>query len=300
MKHKAVRKVVMTRIVAIGILSCFVVGCSGAPSLPKLPKLSNPFKAKPTSASGEEVPADKIYNSADALLTKGKFQDAATQFEEVDRKYPYSPYARRSIVMGAYSHYKAKQYPEAVQAATRYTTLHPGTKETPLAYHIIAMSHYDQITSAQRDQTQTRRALQAMETLTLRYPESSYAKQVSNKIRITRDMLAANEMTVGRYYLKKNNHIAAINRFKVVVQKYQNTAHVEEALARLTESYMALGVVNEAQTAAAVLGHNFPDSQWYRDSYVLLKSDGLAPREDSASWISKAWNNAFSGLKKPS
>ncbi len=276
-----------------GVLSA----CSSMPSLPSFSSFS-PFSKSGSKSPTQDIPADKIYASADALLSKSDFQEAAKQFEEVDRQYPYSPFARRSIVMASYAHYKAKQYPEAIAAATRYTTLHPGTKEAPLAYHVIAMSHYDQITSAERDQTQTRKALQAMQTLALRYPDSQYAKGVENKIRITKDMLAANEMSVGRFYLKKHNYIAAINRFKVVVQKYQDTRHIEEALARLVEAYMALGVVDEAQTAAAVLGHNFPDSQWYKDSYTLLQSGGLAPRENSGSWISKSWENTVSSLNK--
>ena len=285
------------RLVFVLSVVSFLSACSNAPSLPSFSNFS-PFSKSDSKSPTQEVPADKIYASADALLSKGKYEDAAKQFEEVDRQYPYSPFARRSIVMGSYAHYKAEQYPEAIQAATRYTTLHPGTKEAPLAYHVIAMSHYDQITSAQRDQTQTRKALQAMQTLALRYPESPYAGGVENKIRITKDMLAANEMTVGRFYLKKHNYIAAINRFKVVVQGYQDTRHIEEALARLVEAYMALGVVDEAQTAAAVLGHNFPNSRWYKDSYTLLKSDGLAPRENNGSWISKAWDSTVSSLNK--
>jgi outer membrane protein assembly factor BamD len=232
---------------------------------------------------------EKMYAEADALMTKGKFEDAAKKFEDLDRAHPYSPEARRSIVLAAYAYYKAGKGPEAIAAAERYTVMHPGTKDAPLAHHIIASAYMDEIRGPNRDQQATRKALAELKTLKTRYPDSSYAKDADNRIRICEDNLAAAEMEVGRYYLKQNNYAAAINRFKTVVTEYQTTAHVEEALMRLTEAYMRLGVKNEAQTAAAVLGHNFPQSKWYKDAYVLLQSDGLAPRDDGESWISKTW-----------
>ncbi|MEL7240520.1 MAG: outer membrane protein assembly factor BamD, partial [Planctomycetota bacterium] len=146
------------------------------------------------------------------------------------------------------------------------------------------------------DQSKTRKALAEFIKLRSRYPDSRYAKQAENRIRISRDILAASEMSVGRYYMREGNHLAAINRYKTVVEKYQTTPHVEEALARLTESYMALGIRNEAQTAAAILGHNFPNSQWYKDSYALLQSDGLAPREDTDSWLSRTWKSTVAAV----
>lgn len=241
-----------------------------------------------TKLAANTEPPDLIYNQADALLARGKYRDAAARFEVVDRDHPYSPYARRSIVMGAFAHYKNKQYPEAIQAAKRYTTLHPGTKETALAYHIIASSEFDRISDAARDQTRTRKALAALETLVRRYPSSRYAAQARNRIKMARDVLAASEMKVGRYYLNQHNYLAAVNRFRVVITDYQTTVHVEEALMRVAEAYMALGIKGEAQTAAAVLGHNFPDSKWYQHAYTLLQSDGLEPREDTRSWISRS------------
>ncbi len=234
-------------------------------------------------------PPEITYSIGDELLGKGKYKEAAEKFEVVDRDHPYSPYARRAIVMAAYAQYKAGHYPEAIQAAQRYTTLHPGTKEAALAQHIVAMSYYDQIQDASRDQTRTKRALRALETLVRRYPDSPYAKDAQERINATHDVLAAAEMNVGRYYLKRNNYLAAINRFRVVVTEYQTTAHVEEALMRITEAYMALGIKPEAQTAAAVLGHNFPDGEWYKHAYQLLQSDGLEPYEDQGSWISRTW-----------
>jgi outer membrane protein assembly factor BamD len=246
-----------------------------------------------SSSADSEVtnpnPPEVIYAQADALLSKGKYATAAETFETVDRLHPYSPQARRAIVMAAYAHYRAGHHEEAIQAAKRYTTLHPGTKESALAYHIIANARYDQITDQSRDQTRTKQALTALETLVRRYPDSTYAAQARNRIKIARDILAASEMEVGRYYLKRHNYLAAINRFRVVITEYQTTPQVEEALMRVAEAYMALGVKGEAQTATAVLGYNFPDSKWYQHAYTLLKSDGLEPREDTGSWISRAW-----------
>lgn len=243
-----------------------------------------------TSAINSDPP-EKMYAQADALMTSGKFEAAAAKFEELDRSHPYSPEARRAMVLSAYAYFKAGKYPEAIASAERYTVMHPGTKDAPFAHHIIGSSYFDDIKTANRDQGATRKALEQFKILKSRYPDSTYAENADNRIRICEDTLAAQEMEVGRYYLKRKNYIGAINRFKVVVSDYQTTNHVEEALARLTESYMALGVKEEAQTAAAVLGYNFPQSKWYKDSYALLQSDGLAPREDSGSWISKAWKS---------
>lgn len=257
-------------------------------SLPGLAALSACASSDAEISGVSATPPDAIYQSADSLLGSGKYRDAATKFEEVDREHPYSPYARRAIVMSAYANYKAGNFPEAIQGAKRYVTLHPGTKESALAHHIIASSYYEQVKDPKRDQTRTKRALAALKTVVRRYPDSSYARQAQNRINITSDILAAAEMNVGRYYLKQHNYLASINRFRAVVTQYQTTAHIEEALMRLTETYMALGIKNEAQTAAAVLGHNFPESKWYKHSYDLLSSDGLEPREDTGSWISRA------------
>lgn len=269
-------------------------GCGGLPSLSKISLFSS---SKAKAGDKESVP-NELYDTADEFLARGKFKSAAKRFEEVDRQHPYSPYARRSLVMSAYAHYKSGEYDKAIQTARRYTTLHPGTKENALATHIIASSYYDQIRDAAHDQSRTKKALKALNELVTRFPDSKYSAQAVNRIRITKDVLAASEMNVGRYYLKKNNYLAAVNRFKTVVIQYQTTAHVEEALMRLTETYMAMGITNEAQTAAAVLGHNFPNSKWYRDAYQLLQSGGLAPREDAGSWISRRWKGAVSRVSR--
>jgi outer membrane protein assembly factor BamD len=230
-------------------------------------------------------PPSKMFADADALQSKGKFEDAAKKFEDVDREHPYSPEARRSMVMAAYAYYKAGKLPEAIASAERYTTMHPGTKEAPLAHHIIAESYFEQMKLPDRDQDATRKALAQLRTLKTRYPDSTYAQKADNKIRLCEDTLAAQEMNVGRYYMDKNNQIAAINRFKTVVTDYQTTAHVEEALYRLTVAYLSLGIAPEAQNAAAVLGHNFPNSSWYKESYALLQKQGLMPQVSQGSWM---------------
>ena len=265
-----------TVFVGAAVLAIALAGCS---SNDKAAKLLNPD------------PPDKMFAAGDSLLSRGRFEDAAIKFEDLDRDHPYSPEARRAIVMAAFAYYKAKKFPEAISTAKRYTTMHPGTKEAPLAHHIIASAYYEDINGPNRDQSNTRKALEEFKTLRARYPESSYAKDAENRIRVCEDSLAAAEMDVGRFYLKGKNLIAAKNRFEVVARDFQTTAHVEEALMRLVEINMALGIVQEAQTAAAVLGHNFPDSQWYKDAYVLLQSGGFAPREESDSWLSRAWKS---------
>ncbi len=269
--------------VAVCLLAGLLAACGSSKSAEKL---LNPD------------PPDKMYLIADALLTRGRYEDAAAKFEDLDRDHPYSTEARRSIVMSAYAYYKAGKFPEAIVTARRYTTMHPGTKEAPFAHHIIASAYFDDINGPNRDQGNTRRALEEFKTLTTRYPDSNYAKAAENKIRICEDSLAAHEMHVGMQYLKNKQWLGSKNRFEVVVREYQTTAHVEEALMRLVEVNMALGIVNEAQNAAAVLGHNFPNSRWYKDAYVLLQSSGLAPREDSGNWISRQWRSLTTSSTK--
>jgi outer membrane protein assembly factor BamD len=237
----------------------------------------------------DNSPPDVIYGKADALLNKQSFPEAAKAYEQVDINHPYSHEARRAIVMAAYAYYKAGKYDDAVSAADRYLTLHPGTPESDMAQNIVGMSYYDQILDPKRDQTNARKALQAYQNLLQRYPDSRYAGEAQNRARILRDLLAASEMTVGRYYLRHSNYLAAINRFRAVVTDYQTTAQVEEALSRLTEAYMALGIIPEAQTAAAVLGYNFPDSKWYKNSYALLQKQGIQPQAHEGSWITQTW-----------
>jgi outer membrane protein assembly factor BamD len=247
------------------------------------------FGSKDDEETVSNDPPNVIYGKAEALVDRGKYKDAARAYEEVDINHPYSPEARKAILMAAYAYYKGGKYDDAIGAADRYLTLHPGTQESDLAQNIIAMSYYDRVLDPRRDQTNARKALTAYDTLLQRYPESRYAADARNRGRILRDLLAANEMMVGRYYLRHNNFLAAINRFRTVVTDFQTTEQIEEALMRLTEAYMALGIVNEAQTAAAVLGHNFPESKWYRHAYGLLGKRGLKPQEHEGSWITQTW-----------
>jgi outer membrane protein assembly factor BamD len=237
-----------------------------------------------------DEPAEKLYNEGVYYLNeKRDAKNAAKKFEEVDRQHPYSDWARKALLMTAFSLYQAKNYDEAITAAKRYISLHPGTPDAAYAMYLVGASNFDQIPDVSRDQARTDKAITALEEVVRKFPESEYAANARRKIEEGRDQLAAKEMTVGRYYLNKKDLTGAINRFKVVVTRYQTTRHVEEALMRLTECYMTIGAVQEAQTAAAVLGHNFPDSAWYKDAYGLVKSQGLEPQENNGSWISKAF-----------
>jgi outer membrane protein assembly factor BamD len=174
-------------------------------------------------------------------------------------------------------------------AANRFITLHPGHKDAAYAHYLVALSDFERINDTKRDQTSTRKALEALEEIERRFPDTPYAEDASQKVLVARDHLAGKEMQIGRYYYKQGSYLAGINRFKRVVTEYQNTSQTPEALYRLSEGYMALGVVSEAQTAAAVLGHNFPNSEWYKDAYQLVSSDGVAPVENRESWISKTF-----------
>jgi outer membrane protein assembly factor BamD len=240
-------------------------------------------------------PPGKMYAEADAFLAKGNYEEAAKRFEELDRDHPYAPEARRAMVMAAYAYYKGGKQPEAIASARRYTTVHPGTKDAALAHHVIASAYFDDIKDPAHDQTAARRALAELKIIVARYPDSPYAKQAENRIRICEDSIAASEMTIGRYYLQKKQYVAAINRFKTVVTDHQTTQHVEEALHRLVEANLALGIVPEAQSAAAVLGYNYPNSKWYQNSYALLGQQGLKPQETEGSWISRQWKKIMPG-----
>jgi outer membrane protein assembly factor BamD len=237
-----------------------------------------------------DEPADKLYNEGLYLLnTKKDPKTAAKKFEEVDRQHPYSDWARKSLIMTAFAYYEAGAYDDCINAARRYVTLHPGSPDAAYAQYLIGSSYFDQIPEISRDQERTEKAVQALEEVARKYPDSEYALASRKKIEIARDQLAGKEMDIGRQLLNSRNYTGAINRFKVVVTRYQRTRHVEEALLRLTEAYMSLGIVDEAQTSAAVLGHNFPDSRWYKDAYALMQSKGLEPNENKGSWISQAF-----------
>jgi outer membrane protein assembly factor BamD len=237
-----------------------------------------------------DTPADKLYNEGLFLLNdKSDYKEAAKKFDEVDRQNPYSDWARKAVLMSAYAYYESGQYDDCINAAKRYITLHPGSPDAAYAQFLIGSSYYDQILDVTRDQERADKAINAYQEVVHKYPDSQYAVEAKRKIEMARDQLAGKEMEIGRFYLSRRDFPGAINRFKVVVTQYQTTREVEEALERLTEAYVALGIIDEAQTAAAVLGHNFPDSPWYKDAYNLLKGQGREPSENKASWISQAF-----------
>ncbi len=239
---------------------------------------------------GPDESADQLYNEGLFLLNEKKeYKEAIKRFEEVDRQHPYSEWARKALIMSAFTSYQARNYDECVTTAKRYISLHPGTPDAAYAQYLIASSNFERIPDVTRDQGLTEKALANLEEVVRKYPTTEYAASARKKIDIARDQLAGKEMAVGRYYMEKRNFTGAINRFKVVVTQYQTTRHVEEALMGLAEAYMTLGIVQEAQPAAAVLGHNFPDSPWYQDAYRLVKSGGLEPSENQGSWMSKAF-----------
>jgi outer membrane protein assembly factor BamD len=236
----------------------------------------------------ETDPADELYNQGLANLNAGRMNEAIKKFDAVDRQHPYSEFARKSLVMSAFANYRQGNYEDSISGAKRYLNLYPTSPDAAYAQYIIGLSYYRQIRDVTQDQKEARRTVEAMDELVQRWPDSEYVEDAKTKIRFARDQLAGKEMQIGRYYLERREYIAAMKRFRLVVETYSNTRHVEEALARLVEGYYAMGLASEAQTAAAVLGHNYPDSQWYKDSYALLQKGGLEPRENSGSWISKA------------
>jgi outer membrane protein assembly factor BamD len=269
-------------VVGLAVLGTTLSGCgTGA--------LWDKFMAKDEQTFSDE-PADKLYNEGLFLMNNQHDLKAATKkFDEVDREHPYSEWARKSLLMSAYASYQAGDYDTCIGSASRYVTLHPGSPDAAYAQYLIAASNYDQIPDISRDQARTEKAMNSLEEVIRKYPTSEYAGEAKKKLEGARDQLAGKEMAIGRYYMERRDYTGAINRFKTVVTRYQTTRHVEEALARLTEAYMAIGIVGEAQTAAAVLGHNFPDSRWYKDAYNLVKSGGVEPSENQGSWISKAF-----------
>ena len=234
-----------------------------------------------------ERPIEEIYNIAMDYLLDGSYEDAALAFEEVERQHPYSVWSTKAQVMSAYAFYMDNDYDSAVIAAERFISLHPGNDEAPYAHYLVALCYYEQISDVGRDQKMTAMALRSFETLVRRFPSSSYAKDAGLKIGLARDHLAGKEMEIGRTYQNLELYVAAINRFKRVVERYQTTSHVPEALHRLTESYLALGLTVEAESAAAVLGHNFAGSDWYASSYRLLREATLEPRLSQQSWLSR-------------
>jgi len=249
--------------------------------------------ANKDAAQYRERPIEQIYADAWRAINAGNWEVAAAQFNEVDRQHPYSVWARRAMLMSAFCSYQANKYTAAISTADNYIQLHPGSPEVAYAFYLKAVSLYEQIVDVNRDQSNTQGALVALQDVVQRFPDTEYARDATLKIDLTMDHLAGKEMAVGRYYLARGDYIGAINRFRTVVEQYATTPQIAESLERLTEAYYSLGLDSEAQTAAAVLGANYPGSAWYQDAYNILKGRNLKPKEDRGSWISQAFHKVL-------
>jgi len=245
----------------------------------------------------EDQPPQQIFNSAEVLLSDDDPEDAAKRFSEVERLYPYSDWAKRGLIMSAFAYHEAGLYEESRGAAQRYLDFYPADEDAAYAQYLIALSYYDQIDDVSRDQGVTFQALQALRTTVERYPDSEYTSTALLKFDLALDHLAGKEMEIGRYYLKRDHFGAAINRFRVVVEDFQTTSHTPEALHRLVESYLSLGLEDQARTAAAILGYNFEGSDWYQDSFDLLETNGLdatAPPKGTG-WLAEIYRRVIKG-----
>ena len=235
----------------------------------------------------------QIYNDAVLALENRNWFNARTLFQEVERQHPYSKWATKAKLMTAYAQYQANNYADTIITIDRFIQLHPVNKDIAYAYYLKALSYYEQISDVSRDQINTIRALRALGEVIRRFPDSRFARDAKLKLDLTRDHLAGKEMSVGRYYQKRGNYLAAINRFKVVIEKYQTTTHIAESLHRLAECYLSIGMKKEALKVVSVLGHNYPGSDWYRDSYSLLKPTVSNPRRIKQTPFKRAWNWLF-------
>jgi outer membrane protein assembly factor BamD len=233
---------------------------------------------KRTRADTQYVARDvnTLYTLAKKRLDQGRYPEAAAIFDEVERQHPYSVWARRAQLMSAFSYYAARDYTKSLESSRRFLSIHPGNKDAPYAYYLIGLSYYEQINDVSRDQATTRQALDALGELVRRYPNSRYAADARLKIDLVRDHLAGKEMDIGRFYQSRNQWLASVVRFRTVIDEYQTTSHVPEALMRLTESYLALGIPEEARRSAAVLGANYPNTKWYQRAYSLVQKHAPA------------------------
>ena len=243
-----------------------------------------------------DPPPSQLFKKGVKDMQDHDYETSAKVFSTLEKAYPYSQYQRKGLIMTTYAQYQAKSYTDAIGSAQRYLGLYPNSPDSPYVTYLEGMAYYDQIPDVNHDLTQAEKAVDVFNQIVNKYPTSEYAADAKYKMAIARDQLAGKEMEVGRWYLKQGNYTGAINRFRTVLAKYQTSRQTEEALERLTEAYMSMGLPQEAQTAAAVLGHNYPDSQWYKQSYELLQSKGgLRPNEDRGSWISKMFKGAKVG-----
>ena len=248
----------------------------------------------------QEVPLEnftpqQIYERGEFELEAGDSTEAAFYFGEIERLYPYSDWARRALIMQAFAYHQDKDYPNSRSAAQRFIDFYPDDDDAAYAQYLLALSYYDQIDEVGRDQGLTFQALQSLREVIERYPNSEYAKTSILKFDLAFDHLAGKEMEIGRYYLKRQHYPAAINRFRVVVEDFQTTTHTPEALHRLVEAYLSIGLVEEAQTAGAILGYNYQSTDWYEDSYRLLTGQGLRPRAVGNSWLARVYRQTIQG-----
>ena len=246
----------------------------------------------------EERPVELLYSTGADRLDRRQWNQAVGYFQEVERQHPYSVWATKAQLMAAYSQYQKNGYDDAIIALDRFIQLHPSHVDVPYAYYLKALCYYEQISDVGRDQKMTDLAAKSLQDLMTRFPTSKYARDAGLKLDLTRDHLAGKEMEIGRYYQAQRQYLAAINRFKLVIDNFQTTTHVPEALHRLTEAYQALGLTEEAQKTAAILGHNFPGSEWYRNSYALMTGRDVGPTEAAQaapprSAVSRMWNRVF-------
>lgn len=263
------------------VLALFLHACSG--------KEKNPVLAEQAPAK----PVEELYNEAADALDLKEYRRATRLFEDVERQYPYSKWATKAQLMAAFAAYQDDSYDEAILAIDRFTELHPGNEDIDYAYYLKALAYYEQISDVARDQAMTQQALKSFDTLITRFPSSKYARDSKLKRDLTLDHLAGKEMEIGRYYLVRNQMNAAINRFRTVVKEYQTTTHTPEALHRLVEAYLTLGLRNEATRVAAVLGHNYPGSKWYEDSYKILDEKSRLEIMEDRSFIDKTVDSLF-------
>jgi outer membrane protein assembly factor BamD len=242
-----------------------------------------------------ERPVEELYNEAMDLVDKNEYYRAALAFEEVERQHPYSVWATKAQLMSAYAMYERNKYDEAIIALDRFIQLHPGNKDVGYAYYLKGLAYYEQITDVQRDQKITEQALKTLQEVVDRFPASSYARDAKLKVDLARDHLAGKEMTVARYYHRANQWLAALNRYKVVVEQYQTTTHVPEALHRMVEIYLTLGLQDEAKKTAALMGHNFPGSDWYEDTFTMVQTGKSADaakkgeKSGGSGWFGWLW-----------
>jgi outer membrane protein assembly factor BamD len=231
---------------------------------------------------------ETLYNQGLANMKAGNLSEASRKFDAIDRQNPFTEWGRKALVMSTFTKYRLGRNDEAVATGNRYMSQYPQSQDSAYVQYLVGLAYSKQIADVTQDQRAAARTIDAMNKVVTNYPSSEYVEDAQAKIRFARDQLAGKEMQIGRYYLERKEYLAAIQRFRNVVEQYPNTNQVEEALARLTEAYYAMGITEEAQTAAAVLGRNYPDSQWYADSFKLLKGNGVEPRENRGSWISRA------------